>query len=158
MGLAALAWTGLRRRTRVPRRTLEERIAAADAVFVGRSTGSTAVTGAGVPQRLYRFTVDQEVKGSFGGDVERPDPGAGPRTAGSVIPPGRGGRDCSSAGSTEAGSRRAAASPTRRVLAEVDKPKGNAIKLLIGILILGGVLTYSILRVRRRDPEASLRP
>ncbi len=38
------------------------------------------------------------------------------------------------------------------VLAEVDQPKGNAIRLLIGILILGAVLAYSIRRVRRRDP------
>ena len=43
------------------------------------------------------------------------------------------------------------------VLAEVDQPRGNAVKLLIGILTLGGVLAYSIRRVRRRDPEATLR-
>ena len=38
------------------------------------------------------------------------------------------------------------------VLAGVDKPKGNAVRLLIGVLILGAVLAYSIWRVRRRDP------
>ena len=43
------------------------------------------------------------------------------------------------------------------VLAEVDQPRGNAVKLLIGILILGGVLAYSIRRVKRRDPSATLR-
>ena len=42
-------------------------------------------------------------------------------------------------------------------LAEVDKPQGNAVKLLVGILILGGVLAYSIRRVKRRDPSVSLR-
>ena len=43
------------------------------------------------------------------------------------------------------------------VLAQVDKPRGNAVKLLLGILTLAGVLAYSIRRVRRRDPGASLR-
>ena len=49
------------------------------------------------------------------------------------------------------GSRRAAASPTRRRARGVDKPKGNAIRLLIGVVILGAVLLYSIRKVRRRD-------
>ena len=39
------------------------------------------------------------------------------------------------------------------VLAEVDKPRGNAVKLLLGVLILGAVLGYSIRRVKRRDPR-----
>ena len=43
------------------------------------------------------------------------------------------------------------------VLAEVDQPRGNAVKLLIGALILCGVLAYSIRRVKRRDPSVSLR-
>ena len=41
------------------------------------------------------------------------------------------------------------------MLAEVDEPRGNAIKLVIGVLILGGVLAYSIRRVESgRDPRA----
>ena len=43
------------------------------------------------------------------------------------------------------------------VLAEVDQQKGNPIRLVIGILILGAVLAYSIRKVKRRDPQASLR-
>ena len=43
------------------------------------------------------------------------------------------------------------------VLAGVDKPKGNAIRLLIGVVILGGVLAYSIRTVRRRDPLDNVR-
>jgi len=42
------------------------------------------------------------------------------------------------------------------VLAEVDQPRGNAVKLVIGILILVAVLAYSIRRVKRRDPGATL--
>jgi hypothetical protein len=37
------------------------------------------------------------------------------------------------------------------VLASVDEQRGNPIRLVIGILILGAVLTYSIRRVRRRE-------
>ena len=37
------------------------------------------------------------------------------------------------------------------VLAEVDKPQGNAVRLLIGIVILAAVLWYSIRRVRRKQ-------
>ena len=43
------------------------------------------------------------------------------------------------------------------VLAGVDKPKGNAIRLLIGVFILGAVLLYSIRRLRKRDPWSNLR-
>ena len=37
------------------------------------------------------------------------------------------------------------------VLATVDEPKGNAIKLAIGILILVSVLGYSVHRLRRKN-------
>jgi hypothetical protein len=37
------------------------------------------------------------------------------------------------------------------VLATVDEPKGNAIKLTIGVLILVAVLGYSVRRLRRKD-------
>ncbi len=43
------------------------------------------------------------------------------------------------------------------VLAGVDKPKGNAVRLLIGVVILLAVLGYSIRRVRRGDPSSNLR-
>ena len=47
------------------------------------------------------------------------------------------------------------------LLAASDEPKGNAIRLVIGILILAAVLTYSIWRLRRRGqggvPRSSLR-
>lgn len=43
------------------------------------------------------------------------------------------------------------------VLAEVDKPKGNAVKLLLGMLFLGGVFAYSF-RVLRRKQRATPTP
>ena len=39
------------------------------------------------------------------------------------------------------------------VLAGVDKPKGNAVRLLVGVLSSVAVLAYSISRVRRRGPR-----
>jgi hypothetical protein len=43
------------------------------------------------------------------------------------------------------------------VLATVDEPKGNAIKLTIGVLILGAVLGYSLLRLRRKNASTLTR-
>jgi len=125
-------------------------------VFVGRSTGFTVIAGAGVPQRLYRFDIDQEVKGDLGATVSVRVP-VRPVNGGQVIP-----RD------TAAGilmnrvsgtwfTTRCGITDPGAVLAGVDKPKGNAIRLLIGVLILAAVLGYSIRRVRRRDPSSNLR-
>jgi len=125
-------------------------------VFVGRSTGFTPVSGDGIPQRLYRFKVDQEVKGDLGrtvdvripvkrtngGQVVAPDVAAG-----ILMSRVGGGWFTTRCGITDPGA----------VLAEVDQQKGNPIRLVVGILILGAVLTYSIRRVRRRDPQATLR-
>ena len=122
-------------------------------MFVGRSTGFTVVAGDGIPQRLYRFEVDQEVKGDLGRTVDvripvRPSNGgqvvALDVAAGMLINRVGGGWFTTRCGITDPGV----------VLAEVDQQKGNPIRLVIGILILGAVLTYSIRRVKRRDPHA----
>ncbi len=156
IAVAALAFTGAAQAYTCPATPLSERIAAADAVFVGRSTGFTPVEGSGVPQRVYRFEVDQEVKGKLGRTVDvripvrRVNGGQPiPLDVAAGILMGRTGDEwyTTRCGITDPGA----------VLAEVDQPRGNAVKLLIGILILVGVLGYSIRRVRRRDPNASLR-
>ena len=56
-------------------------------MFVGRSTGFTPVAGAGVPQRLYQFEVDQEVKGDLGRTVDVRIP-VKPENGGQVDPRG----------------------------------------------------------------------
>jgi len=156
IALAALAFTGAAQAYTCPTTPLSERIAAADAVFVGRSTGFTSVPGSGIPQRRYRFKVDQEVKGTLGRTVVVRIPVLR-ANGGQLIPLdiaaglliGRAGGEwyTTRCGITDPGA----------VLAEVDQPRGNALKLVIGILILAGVLGYSVRRVRRRDPKASLR-
>ncbi|WP_411277485.1 hypothetical protein [Gaiella sp.] len=125
-------------------------------MFVGRSTGFTPVAGEGIPQRLYRFKVDQEVKGDLGRTVDvripvkRSNGGqvvAEDVAAGILMNQVGGGWFTTRCGITDPGA----------VLAEVDQQKGNPIRLVIGVLILGAVLAYSIRRVKRRDPQASLR-
>jgi hypothetical protein len=134
-----------------PTTPLETRIEQAGAVFVGRSTGFTPITGEGVPQRVYHFKIDQEVKGDLGSTVDVRVPALAVN-GGQVIPQ-----------DTAAGilmnrvdgawfTTRCGITDPGAVLAGVDKPKGNAVRLLVGVLCLGAVLTYSIIRVRRRDP------
>ena len=154
--LGALVLTGAAQAYTCPETPIDERIAAAEAVFVGRSTGFTPVQGDGIPQRLYRFKVDQEVKGDVGRTVDvripvkRANGGqvvALDVAAGILMNQVDGGWFTTRCGITDPGV----------VLAEVDQQKGNPIRLAIGVLILIAVLAYSIRRVRRRDPGASLR-
>jgi hypothetical protein len=42
------------------------------------------------------------------------------------------------------------------VLAEVDKPKGNAVKLLIGFVFLAGVFGYSFWVLKRKKQRSAL--
>ena len=135
---------------------MAERIAAADAVFVGRTTGFTPVAGAGVPQRVYHFKVDQQVKGDVGGrvDVRLPVKRV---NGGQEIPPDVAAGILINRVGAGWFTTRCGITDPGVVLAEVDQQKGNPIRLLIGILILGAVLVYSIRRVKRRDPQASLR-
>jgi hypothetical protein len=154
--LAALAFTGTAHAYTCPQTPLDERIAAAEAVFVGRSTGSTTVAGGGIPQRRYRFEVDQEVKGDLGRTVSVRIP-VKPANGGQVVPVDVAAGILMGRANGEWFTTRCGITDPGAVLAEVDQPRGNAVKLLIGILILGGVLAYSIRRVRRRDPRASLR-
>jgi hypothetical protein len=154
--LGALAFSGTAQAYTCPSTPIETRIGDAGAVFVGRSTGFVPVAGAGVPQRLYHFDIDQEVKGDLGATVDVRVP-VKPENGGQVIPEdtaagilmnrANGGWFTTRCGITDPGV----------VLAGVDKPKGNAIRLLIGVVILGAVLAYSIRRVRRRDPLSNLR-
>ncbi len=133
-----------------PNVPLEERLAAADVAFVGRVTDQRpGGDGTGV---VYRFLVDQRVKGSVGREVEvhaaeplvdaADEPlvhdealGVLARLVGARI-------ETESCLLTDPGA----------LLSTSDEPRGDAIKIVIGLVILGLVLTYSIRRLRRREP------
>jgi hypothetical protein len=133
-----------------PNVPLEERLAAADVAFVGRVTDERpGVDGIGV---VYRFLVDQRVKGSVGREVEvhaaeplvdaADEPlvrdealGVLARLVGARI-------ETESCLLTDPGA----------LLSTSDEPRGDAIKIVIGLAILGLVLAYSIRRLRRREP------
>ena len=148
----ALVFAGAAQAYTCPTTPLSERIAQAEAVFVGRSTGSTIVQGKAVPERLYRFTVDQEVKGSLGRSVSVRIP-VRPENGGQLVPHDVAAGILMGRANGTWFTTRCGITDPGAVLAEVDQPHGNAIKLAIGILILGAVLAYSVYRVRRRDPS-----
>jgi len=139
-----------------PTTPLEMRIEQAGAVFVGRSTGFTPITGEGVPQRVYHFKIDQEVKGDLGATVSVRVP-VKPANGGQVIPEDTAAGILMDRANGAWFTTRCGITDPGVVLAGVDKPKGNAIRLLIGVVILGGVLAYSIRTVRRRDPLDNVR-
>jgi hypothetical protein len=149
LGLLALATAGGAAAYVCPQTPLQDRIDQAEAVFVGRSKGFRPVQGEGIPQRIYTFTVDQEVKGDLQHTVEVRipvrDANGGERVppdidAGILMSRVAGGWYTTKCGITDPGA----------VLAEVDKQQGNGVRLLIGVLILGAVLWYSIRKVRRK--------
>jgi hypothetical protein len=151
--LALLTLAGTAAAYTCPQTPLDERIAQAEAVFVGRATGSRAVQGSGIPQRVYTFVIDQEVKGDLGRTVEVRVPvreANGGQTIPTDVAAGvlasrvRGELFTTSCGITDPGA----------VLAAVDEQRGNPIRLMIGLLILGLVLAYSVRRVRRKQADA----
>jgi hypothetical protein len=154
--LAALAFSGAAQAYSCPTTPIETRIEGAGAVFVGRSTGFIPIAGAGVPQRLYHFKIDQEVKGDLGSTVSVRVP-VKPENGGQEIPEDTAAGILMNRANGTWFTTRCGITDPGVVLAGVDKPKGNAIRLLIGFVILGAVLLYSIRKVRRREPP-SVRP
>ncbi len=117
-------------------------------MFVGRSEGFRPGPDG---QRVYTFVVDQQVKGDLGAKVEVRVPvlaaNGGQKiptdvAAGVLASRAGGGWFTTTCGITDPGA----------VLAEVDEPKGNAIKLAIGVLILAAVLAYSVGACGSRRP------
>lgn len=149
IGLCALVLTGSAQAYTCPTTTIDERIEAADVVFVGRSTGSRAVPGDGVPQRVYTFAVDQDVKGSVGGTVDVRIP-VRAVNGGQVIPRDVAAGILASPVDGTLFTTRCGVTDPGAVLAAVDEPRGNAIRLTFGVVFLLAVLGYSIRRLRRR--------
>jgi hypothetical protein len=131
-----------------PNIPLEERLETADVAFVGRVTDERSGAGGGV---VYRFVVDQRVKGSVGREIELHAPrrlvdaadeplvhdealGVLGLLDGATI-------ETESCLLTDPGA----------LLSTSDEPKGDAIKIVIGLVILALVLAYSVRRLRRRE-------
>jgi hypothetical protein len=130
-----------------PNVPLEERLAAADVAFVGRVTAERATSGG----RLYEFVVDQNVKGPVGREV---DVNAKERLVDAADKPILHDEALGVLGSLQGArivTNSCLLSDPGTLLAISDEPKGNAVRLLIGIVILLAVLAYSIRRLRARE-------
>ena len=125
----------------------DQRIAGADVAFVGRVLSERPAGGGG---RVYRFAVDQAVKGPIGAEVEihavrltdlDDRPIAVDAPVGVLASTDESGNLITSSCSlVEPGS----------LLAATDQPRGGWIKIAIGLVILGAVLAYSWRRLRQR--------
>jgi hypothetical protein len=129
-----------------PESTLKERLDAADGAFAGRIVSDRPGPG---NTRVYRFIVDQRAKGPIGREIEvRSEPLVD--AADEPVPPDvalgvftdREGAvwTTASCSLTDPGA----------LLSISDEPRGNWIKVLIGIAILGVVLLFSVRRLRHR--------
>ena len=132
-----------------PNIPLEERLQASDVAFVGRVTDERP--GAGGTGVVYRFVVDQRVKGSVGREVEvrageplvdaADDPPVHDEALGVL------GRLVGAQIVTES----CLLTDPGALLSTSDEPKGDAIKIVIGLVILALVLAYSFRRLKRRE-------
>jgi hypothetical protein len=145
--LTALAFAGDARALSCPEIPPDQRIAGADIAFVGRVVSERP---AGGEERVYRFDVDQVVKGPLGAEVEihavrltdlDDRPIAVDAPVGVLASTGESGNLVTSSCSlVEPGS----------LLAATDEPRGMWIKIAIGLVILAAVLAYSWRRLQGR--------
>jgi hypothetical protein len=137
-----------------PNVPLDERLRAADAAFVGRVVDERRGVGEG---RVYRLVVDQRVKGPVGREVEVH--AAGPLVDANDNPVLRDealGVLADLDGATLVTESCLLTDPGA-LLSVSDEPRGNAIKIVIGLVILALVLAYSVRRLRRRKVELASR-
>ena len=151
--LAALALAGYASALTCPNVPLEERIAGADGAFVGRIAERRAAAPDGSEARfVYRFLVDQKVKGPLGREidvraallVDANDHPLPLDTAVGVLLAREGAAwSTGSCNVTDPGA----------LLSTADEPRGNSIKIVVGVLILAVVLIYSYRRLGRRSRQ-----
>lgn len=144
-----------------PNVPLPDRIDAADGAFVGRVSSSRP---AGDGERVYRFFVDQPVKGEIGREVEVRGPllvDAADQPVPVDVPVGVLVQQDGASWTTES----CLLTDPGALLSASDEARGNWIKVLIGIGILALVLVYSLRRLQRRqtarsggDPSTNGRP
>jgi hypothetical protein len=132
-----------------PNIPLDERLDDADAAFVGRVTAERTTPSG----RVYRFVVDQNVKGPVGREVEV-------RSATRLVDA----KDMplihdealgvlANLSGAELVTESCLLTDPGALLSVSDEPRGNGIKVVIGLLILAAVLAYSIRRLRHRRAQ-----
>ena len=148
VALAALATASDALALACPNIPLEERLQAADVAFVGRVTEERPGVGGSM---VYRFVVDQRVTGSIGREVEvhaaEPLVDAADKPIVHDEALGVMGRLVGAQIVTES----CLLTDPGALLSTSDEPKGDAIKIVIGLAILALVLAYSVRRLRRRE-------
>jgi hypothetical protein len=137
-----------------PNVPLDERLDAADAAFVGRVTAERSATSGG---HVYRFVVDQNVKGPVGKEIDvRSAVRLVDATDKPIVHDEALGVLATLAGA-ELTTEPCSLTDPGTLLATSDEPRGNAIKVVIGLLILALVLAYSLRRMRQRQADLAAR-
>lgn len=129
-----------------PNVPLDERLDAADAAFVGRVAGERAVATGNV----YRFVVDQNVKGPVGREVEVRSATRLVDAADKPILHDEALGVLANLSGAELVTESCLLTDPGALLSVSDEPRGNGIRVVIGLVILAAVLAYSIRRLRQR--------
>jgi hypothetical protein len=124
-----------------------------DAAFVGRVTAERATADGYV----YRFIVDQNVKGPVGREVEVRSAARLVDAVDKPIVHDEALGVLASLSGAELVTESCLLTDPGALLATSDEPRGNGIKVVIGLAILAAVLAYSIRRLRHRRAELSAR-
>jgi len=136
-----------------PNVPLDERLSEVDAAFVGRVTGERALAGG----FLYQFVVDQNVKGPVGREVDVRSATRLVDATGKPILHDEALGVLANLSGAELVTTSCLLSDPGTLLATSDEPRGNGIKVVIGLLILAAVLAYSVRRLRHRRAELAAR-
>jgi hypothetical protein len=147
VALLALVLAGEAQALTCPEIPPDKRLAGADVAFVGRIVSERSAAGG---QRVYRFAIDQVVKGPVRNEVELhavrltdldDRPIAHDTPVGVLASTGENGTLVTGSCSLV---------DPASLLATADEPRGMWIKIAIGLVILVAVLAYSWRRLRRR--------
>jgi hypothetical protein len=150
--VAALALAPSAHALDCPNVPLEERLAAADAAFVGRIVSSQ-------PRRsdtsvAYRLLVDQRVKGPVGREVEVTAPTALVDDEDQPVVFDEAVGVLADLDGARLTTESCLLTNPGALLSVSDEVRGNAIKVVIGLAILALVLAYCVRRLRRRELPA----